>query len=371
MLRIWIVLMVDNAAGAAQPEAGHRGGSWSDRRTPNFTPGILFVVPSQLERTHPRASVIIPSYRGRAVLPGCLDALDTQDMENFEVIVVDDASGDGTAEWLRTAFPAVRVIAMPENVDFCRAVNAGVSIAQAPIVAFLNDDTVPESAWLRALVEKLESDDGLGFVASRMLSAHDPTVIDGAGDGYSRHGLAFRVGRGERDLGQHGPRRILWASGGASAYRRCALEEVGLLDVTFRIYYEDVDIGLALFTRGWGSEFVPESVVLHLGGFNDQGSKRTAMLCTRNSIVVLAKHWPWRLLVRHAPWIAYGQLRTAAWALRNGLGRPWLRGLLSGIRAWRTARRQCPREAPWAPELDSVYPFGRFRLGDALRRSKI
>lgn len=283
-------------------------------------------------------------------------------MEDFEIIVVDDASRDGTAEWVQHAFPDVQVIALPENVDFCRAVNAGVRAARAALVAFLNDDTVPKSTWLRPLVERLESDDGLAFAASRMLSAHDPSRIDGAGDGYSRHGLAFRVGRGERDEGQHGPRSILWASGGASAYRKCALEEVGFLDESFHIYYEDVDVGLALRTRGWRGEFVPESTVLHVGGANDVGSERAALWATRNCITVLAKHWPRHLLVRYGPWIAYGQLRTAMWALRHGLARSWLRGVLAGIRAWSSARRACPREAPWAVELDRSYPFGTYLL---------
>lgn len=319
-------------------------------------------VPSDKPTRPLRASVIIPSYRGREVLPGCLQALAQQDMEDFEVIVADDASGDGTAEWIQSAFPWVRVVALRENKDFCGAVNAGIRAAEAPIVALLNDDTIPATDWLRPLVERLESDDGLGFVASRMLSAKDPRIIDGAGDAYSRHGLAFRVGRGEVDDGHYGPRQILWASGGASAYRREVLESAGLLDESFHIYYEDVDVGLFARSNGWTGQYVPDSSVHHIGGFNDAGSARGARLTTRNSIVVLAKHWPWRLLVRYAPAIAYGQLRNAMWAARNGLARDWLSGLVAGIRAFPRARAAArPKTAPWAAELDPKYPFGAFR----------
>jgi GT2 family glycosyltransferase len=309
-----------------------------------------------------RASIVIPSYRGRKVLPGCLDALAAQDMDAFEVIVVDDASGDGTAEWIEASFPWVRVLALPTNHDFCGAVNAGIRAARAPVVALLNDDTIPAPDWLSPLVERLEADDTLGFVASRMLSAKDPRIIDGAGDGYSRHGLAFRVGRGEEDDGRYGPRPVLWASGGASAYRRSVLEDVGLLDESFQIYYEDVDIGLAAHSRGWRGQYVPASSVLHIGGVNDLSSERGARLTTRNAIVVFAKHWPWRLLLRHAHSILYGQLRNAMWAARNRLARAWLSGFVAGVRAFPGARAKSrPKRASWAGELDSGYPFGAFR----------
>jgi hypothetical protein len=305
-----------------------------------------------------RASVVVPTHRGREVLEACLVALLAQDAEDFEVIVVDDGSDDGTAQWVAGEFPLVRVVALPVNRGFCAAVNTGIAAARGRVIALLNDDTVPARDWLRHLVEALEADPTMGFAASRMLRHDDPSVLDGAGDGYSRHGLSFRVGRGERDDGRYGPRNVLWASGGASAYRREALLDAGGLDEGLHAYYEDVELGLRLRSAGWIGRYVPASSVRHIGGYSDAGRVRGTVLTTRNALLVLCKHWPLGLLLRHAPWLAYGQLRTAAWAARAGLGASWLRGIRSAVRAWPAARRaSAPRRAPWAAELDRRYPF--------------
>jgi len=292
------------------------------------------------------------------VLGPCLEALREQTLAAHEVVVVDDGSGDGTAEWLAERFPEARVVALRENRGFCRAVNAGIRASRGRVVALLNDDTVPAQDWLAALVAALEADAGLGFCASRMVAHDRPNVLDGAGDGYSRHALAFRVGRGEPDLGRYGPRRVLWASGGASAYRRAVLDEIGLLDESFHAYYEDVELGLRVASAGWRGQYVPESLVRHVGSFSDAGAWST-MLTTRNALLVVAKHWPAALIVRNLPWIVYGQLRGMAWAARNGRGSLWARGVASAARAWPSARAAgAPQRAPWAGELARHYPFG-------------
>lgn len=300
----------------------------------------------------------MPTFRGRRVLGPCLEALRRQTLEQREVIVVDDGSADGTAAWVRDRFPEVRVVALERNQGFCRAANAGLRAARGGVVALLNDDTVADPHWLAALVRGLDDDPGLGFCASKMVSHADPRILDGAGDGYSRHGLAFRVGRGEADDGRHAPRAVLWASGGACAYRREVLDAIGLLDEGFHAYYEDVDLGLRATAAGWRGRYVPESRVAHVGSFSDAGARST-LLTTRNALLVVAKHWPRRLILRNLPWLAYGQLRGAAWAARNGRGRLWAQGLVSALRAWPAARAAgAPVDAPWAGELADRYPFG-------------
>jgi GT2 family glycosyltransferase len=306
----------------------------------------------------PGVSVVVPTFRGGAVLARCLESLRRQDLSGFECIVVDDGSGDGTAARVREAFQEVRVVALAANQGFCRAVNHGIRAARGRYVALLNDDTVADPSWLRGLIETMEGDPEIGFCASRMLRYDAPEILDGAGDGYSRHGLSFRVGRGEPDRGQYGPRDVLWASGGACAYRRRVLDELGLLDETFEAYYEDVDLGLRARSAGWRGRYVPESAVRHVGSWSDRGDRST-FLTTRNSLLVVAKHWPGRLILRTLPWLVYGHARNGAWAVRHGRGGAWARGVLAAAGMWRSARSAAGRDASgWRRELARDYPFG-------------
>jgi GT2 family glycosyltransferase len=305
--------------------------------------------------------VIVPTFGGRPVLERCLRALLGQSDDSFEVVVVDDGSSDGTADWVREAFPQVRVVAHPENRGFCCAVNEGIRASRGGVVALLNNDTEPEPGWLDALLAALEADPAVGYCASRMMRHDDPDRIDGAGDEYSRHGLVFRVGQGELDDGRFPAREVLLVSGGACAYRREVLDEVGLLDERLVAYYDEVDLGLRAWSAGWRGRYVPDSKVTHVGSWSERDNRST-MLTTRNSLLIVAKHWPGRLILRHLPWLAYGQLRNALWALRTGQGRAWAAGVASAARGARAMRAsQSRRDATWRSALARDFPFGAGR----------
>jgi GT2 family glycosyltransferase len=307
---------------------------------------------------HPRASVIVPTYRGREVLDDCLNSLDRQTAASYEVIVVDDGSGDGTSEWVRSTFPSTRVVELAENGGFCRAVNQGIRVARGDVIALINNDATAEPRWLDALLDALDESPEIGFCASCSLQAGAPGTLDGAGDEYSRFGIPFRVGRGEQDRDQFPPRDILFASGGACAYRRKVFDRVGLFDERLEAYYEDLDLGLRAWSAGWRGRYVPGSVVVHRGGWSDRVQRGTR-LTTRNAILVIAKNWPRRLILRQLPWLGYGQLRTMLWALRTGQGRAWLAGLLSAARNAPEVRRGSqPRVDSWERILAREYPFG-------------
>jgi GT2 family glycosyltransferase len=193
-----------------------------------------------------------------------------------------------------------------------------------------------------------------------MLRVGQLDILDGAGDEYSRYGIGYRVGYGMQDDGRYKAREIIWASGAASAYRRQMLEEVSLFDERFEAYYEDVDLGLRALAAGWSGEYVPEAVVEHHGGWSDRND-RSIRLTTRNSLLVIAKCWPTRLIASNLPFLVYGQLRNAAWAVRNGHGRAWAAGFFAAARSWRSFRRASPASAPWEDKLARTHPFGEHR----------
>src|SRR5688572_27979833 len=97
--------------------------------------------------SRPRLSIVIPTYNRRALLAECVEVVERHRPADAEVIVVDDASTDGTAAFVRETHPSVHVIELPANVGFCAAVNAGIRAARAPVVETLNNDVVVSAGW--------------------------------------------------------------------------------------------------------------------------------------------------------------------------------------------------------------------------------
>ncbi|NDB22344.1 MAG: glycosyltransferase family 2 protein [Proteobacteria bacterium] len=130
-------------------------------------------------------SVVIPTYRGREYLVPCLDAVACQTRPADQVIVVDDASPDDTAQWVRDTYPWVDVVALPTNRKFAGAANAGIRASAGDIVVLLNNDTEAEPGWLAALVAPLEAEPEVGFCASKLLLFDRRDHLHAAGDGYT------------------------------------------------------------------------------------------------------------------------------------------------------------------------------------------
>jgi GT2 family glycosyltransferase len=290
----------------------------------------------------PRASVIIPTWNGRELLLHALRSLQRQAFTDFETIVVDNGSTDGTVEALRAGFPDVHIVLLPENRGFAAAVNAGIRAARGAVIVLMNNDTEATPQWLAALVAALDAHPAVGSCASKMLDHADPGCIDSAG---LRLGLfASNIGEGESDGPPFSePRHIFGACGGAAAYRARALHEVGLFDESFFAYVEDVDLAARLQLAGQRCLFVPAAVIHHHGSVTSDRIPATRFyLLMRNSITLFLRYSsPLRLLV-WAPLV---------------LGWPFVRALLDGQQqrvAWRAVRhalRRTPEIARFRREV--------------------
>jgi GT2 family glycosyltransferase len=210
----------------------------------------------------PTVDVVIPTWRGRDMLASCLEHLATQTYEPLEVIVVDNASDDGTVEMVRERFPAVRLIELGENVGFARAVNAGVRAGSGQIVVLLNNDVDAEPGFVEAIVAPF-ADARVGMVAGMTLMPASDRV-DGFGIEIDATLAAYNRLRG-RTPGER-PGVLAAPSGGAAAYRRSAWEETGGLDQTLFAYGEDLDLGLRIRAAGWQAAGAPDARGVHLGG---------------------------------------------------------------------------------------------------------
>lgn len=292
----------------------------------------------------PFVSIIIPTYNGQALLAVCLPSLRGQSYpaDSFEVIVVDDASGDGTVEWLAAEFPWVQVVRLAQNSGFIAACNAGVAAARGEVLVLLNNDTEAEPGWLAALVAALMDHPQAGSAASKMLLFDRRDTLHTAGDTMGKNGIPRNRGVWEQDTGQYDQQRwVFGPCGGAAAYRREAWQQAGGFDPALWMYLEDVDLAWRLQRLGWRSIYAPEARIYHQLSATG-GGVLASYYTGRNTLWVIARNWPGALLRRHWWAIVKAQLRIAWDAMRAWRGeaaRARLRGQLAGLlglpRAWR------------------------------------
>ncbi|WP_374685613.1 glycosyltransferase family 2 protein [Promineifilum sp.] len=295
----------------------------------------------------PRVSVIIPHWNGRHHLDDCLTALRRQTWADHEVILADNGSTDGSQAYVREAFPEVRLLELGENRGFTGACNAGYAASRGEIVCLLNNDTEADPGWLTAVVNAFDRHPEVGVVASKMLLFDQRDHFHTAGDYYRVDGVPGNRGVWQADVGQYDREEpVFSACGGAAAYRRAMLAEIGFLDDAFFFSCEDVDLAWRAHLAGWQVLYVPTAVVYHKlkasGGSGVVGSYHDG----RNFLYVIWKNYPAGLLRRHAGDILRAQLRISGAALRAWRGpaaRARLRGQLAGLagvwRMWPARRR--------------------------------
>ena len=278
--------------------------------------------------------MVIPNWNGERFLPTCLSSLRGQSFEDFDVIMVDDNSTDGSVAFVRRNFPEVRVLPLDENKGFSAAVNAGIRASGAEYVALLNNDTEVDPGWLHALVEAAEAHPEAGLFASKMVDFYDRRVLDGAGDALRRSGLPLRLGHGEPDRGQYDETAFVFgACAGAALYKREMLDDVGLFDEDFFANCEDGDLSFRAQLAGYRCVYVPESVVYHMGSATfGKRSQVATRLGTRNSLCMLVKNLPAPLVPGYLPFVVAGQLsRLIVTASTSTLG-AHLQGLAGALR---------------------------------------
>jgi GT2 family glycosyltransferase len=256
----------------------------------------------------PQVTVIVPTWNTRQWLAGCLDGLRSQRFQDFQVVMVDNGSSDGSVAFVEQQYPEVQVLAFEENRGFAAAVNAGIQQTCSRYVALLNPDTVPDPDWLLHLVETMEqSSPEVGFLASKMLQLENPAIVDEAGDTFSWYGSARKRGFGQSAHRYNQLEEVFSACGGATLYRRSFLEDVGGFDASFHSYLEDIDLGLRGRLLGYRCLYVPTARVLHKGQGAGIIRSRYVYLMTRNRLMLLLKNIPLRLLLKHAHTLLYGQ----------------------------------------------------------------
>ncbi len=252
---------------------------------------------SKPQTNAPLFSVIILNWNGRHLLEECISSIRSQTFRDFETIVVDNGSTDGSVGWLRDRCgDSVSTVALPSNLGFAGGNNAGIRVAGGRYVILLNNDTDVDPGWLAALADAVRRHPGAGMFTPKILNYYRRDEIDNTGHLIYPDGLARGRDRLEKDDGRFDEEgETLWPSGCAGVYKKEMLDEIGLLDESFFAYGEDVDLGLRARWAGWTCFYVPTAVVYHKYSITTGAySPQKAFLVERNRIWILFKNFPAR-----------------------------------------------------------------------------
>ena len=276
----------------------------------------------------PLVSIVVANWEGEAWIARALSSLQTSaraSNHTFEVIVVDDASSDGSVELIRKRFPRVRLLQNPRNVGFRRTVNRGVRAARGRVVVLCNNDLSVQEGFIAALTSwfvpgATRSTDARPHAPTRPLFAVSARTL-GWYDGRPNQvcmGALFRGGRiTPAWTDPKSPSPCLFAQAGAAAYDRKMFLQLGGLSSLYEPgYWEDYDLSMRAARRGWAQLYDPSAIALHIGGGSMQkrfGARRVAMFKARNHLV-----FEWRhitspgLAIRHAARLPLSVFREAA-----------------------------------------------------------
>lgn len=336
-------------------------------------------MPTHHQPTFPLVTVLVLNWNGARFLPRCLDALASQTFEDFEVLVLDNASTDGSVDEVEAIWPEFRLIRFPSNLGFAQGNNRGASYARGSWFAFLNNDAFPEPGWLSNLWNFRLENPGFTFFSSRLMDFGNPVLAQNSGDVCHISGYAWpRDSLIPIEQAHLVPEEVFSASAAAAMYQKEAFFEVGGFDETFSSHYEDVDLGFRLRLAGHRCLYVPAAVVAHLGAASfGQESSRTVYQVQRNVIWSYVKNMPGRLFWKHLPAHILANLVFIIYYMLQGQTAAVWRAKWDAIRALPfiiQKRSQIQSTRRVSPEMIDVLLnhkfFGPYLLGRKTRRIK-
>ena len=267
-------------------------------------------------------------------MEACLSSLMNQSFRDFEVIVADNGSSDGSVEYIKKNFPQVKVLENGENLGFAKGNNMAIEMAikgGAEFIALLNNDTEVHENWISEMVRVLKEDKGIGACASKMLLFDRRDILNSGGGAVNYVGHAWPEGLFEKDTGQYKKREIDLACAGAFMVKAEVLREVGLFDEDYFIYAEDTDLSWRIRLAGYKIYYVPEAVVYHKYNTSFENKDKYYLL-ERNRLATIMKNYSLRTLLLVSPGILFAEVAALFYALITGWFWRKLRGYWWNLR---------------------------------------
>ena len=248
-----------------------------------------------------KVSIVVPNWNGMKFVGMCLDSLSQLDFQDYEVIVVDNGSTDGSREMIEQQYPDVRRVELPDNMGFAIACNEGIKASNAEYIVLLNNDIEVTPDWLKELYEGMERHPECGMGTTKMMFLDQRDVFYNTGDLFHSWSAGGGRGQGEKELGQYDDEEYVFgACAGAGIYRREFFNQVGLFDEDFFIFAEDVDLNMRGQLQGLKAVYLPKAKVFHIGTATvGLYSDRYVYLCKRNDVWVFIKNYSLRIYFKY------------------------------------------------------------------------
>ncbi len=316
-----------------------------------------------------KVSVIVVCYNGRAYLEPCLSRILAQSYCPRQVILVDNASTDGSAEYARQRFAGkVTVIASDHNSGYMGAVNRGLQHVTGDYVAILNQDTEPDERWLAPLASFLDEHPLVGAVTSRVLLAEQRDRVNALGLEIHVAGLGFNrgLGNGDSSTGSF-PFSVAGVHGSSFLIRRHLLTQIAPIVQDCFLYHEDVQTSWLIHMMGYQIYCVPDSVVYHHYALHMFPNK--LFLLERNRWEMLTYSLEFRSLLRYLPVLAMTELLIIGYSFLRGPRHVWAKARAYKA-IWR--KRKAIRRKRAVVQGIRVMPdsqfLPRFKMGYPLRQ---
>ena len=331
------------------------------------------------DMNRPLVSVIVLAFNGIEYLGDCLSSITAQIYATLELIVVDNASQDGSAHFVQQRFPGVKLVQNSSNLGFAGGNNVGIRLAQGEYVALLNQDAKAEPHWIEELVKVAAQDERIGMCAPKLLYMNDPSRFNSAGHLMCIDLSTVERGIGEVDRGQYDQLEEAFAAWGAATfYRRAMLDQIGLFDEDYFILGEATDLAWRGRLAGWKCFYVPTAVVYHVHSASmGLYSPLKLYYGERNRIWNVVKLLPVSLMIPSALFSLRRYLAMALFALRSRgrkaqVARSYsLPSLgLTLLRAWMDALRGLPGAVRKRRQIQRTKKVSNRQIGSWLKQYK-
>jgi GT2 family glycosyltransferase len=297
-----------------------------------------------------RVSVIIVNLNGAPFIFDCLAGLMRQSFSDFETVLVDNGSTDGSQRKIIEKFPSVKVIELGSNKGFAFACEQGFRQSSGEEIAVLNNDAIPDPDWIKEMVSTLDSDSSLGMVACKVINQKSGKFESG-GLFPGRNGLVYLSVPADQDL----PQPVFGVCGVGGLYRGKMLRETGFYPEDFFIYYEDADLAYRAQRAGFSAVYCPTAVLRHLGSETTTGMGIKNYYLPRNRLRSVIRNWDLSIIIKNSPWLLFYEWASFAGGLIKS---PW-----NAVRARIDFLRSLPVDLKIRKEI-----FARTKPGFELER---
>jgi GT2 family glycosyltransferase len=285
-------------------------------------------------------SIIIPHFNGKDILTSCLNSLLKNNYSDYEIIVVDNGSSDGSQELIKNKFSQVILIENKSNKGYAGGCNSGISFTKGKYILFLNNDVEVADNFLQEIFNAMDADENIGLVQPKLLSMQKKTHFDysgGAGGEIDIFGFPFARGRVfidlEEDKSQYDDmtNEIFWASGTAVLIRKTLLDKIGSFDEDFFAHMEEIDLNWRAQLVGYKSVITLKTFLYHYSGYTlPAENPRKMYLNHRNNLIMILKNYSFLTLLWVFPIRLGLEFIAFAYAAVTG-NKNWAIGVLKGV----------------------------------------